>query len=229
VNCPLIEIQVAPGSLHFKIEGDLLVTSDGTEIVRYFGLDREIVIGAKVKVMGKSCFERCKHIDQIDFEPGSELDRIGPAALRDCRSLSSIEIPTSVRIVEESSFEGCTELESCFLNEDSSLVAIGATAFAKCASLRSFDIPGQVGEIGSNCFTKCNYLYRLRFHSSESLKKVIGDRSLDDALGQCGVSADSSLFRIEVDDGGVELQIPGWVSAQDDDDDSLWMLVRDLQ
>jgi hypothetical protein len=36
------------------------LTSDGTEPVRYFGQNRETVIGRKVRVLGKSCFERCK-------------------------------------------------------------------------------------------------------------------------------------------------------------------------
>jgi hypothetical protein len=108
VNCPSISIQIAPGNLNFKVEGNLLIRSDGTEIVRYFGQDREIVVGKKVKILGKSCFEGCKHIDRIDFGLGSELERIGLAALRDCVSLVAIEIPSSVTIIEESSFEGCT-------------------------------------------------------------------------------------------------------------------------
>jgi hypothetical protein len=40
VTCPLMEIRVE-GHLVFNVEGNLLVTSNGTEIVRYFGLDRE--------------------------------------------------------------------------------------------------------------------------------------------------------------------------------------------
>jgi hypothetical protein len=35
VNCPLIEIRIAPESLNFKVVRNLLVTSDGTAIVRW--------------------------------------------------------------------------------------------------------------------------------------------------------------------------------------------------
>jgi hypothetical protein len=200
VNCPWIVIRVAPANVSFKVEGTVLVASSGREIVRYFGLDRKIFVGRKVKVLGKSCFEGHKHLDKIDFEVGSELERIDRAALRDCQSLSIIEIPASVTILEESSFEGCTELESCLIAEDSSLVTIGANGFAKCTSLRSFSIPRHVVNIGRNCFTKCIHLYRLRFRSSESITRVIGDQSLDDALNELGVIARSSLFGIEVED-----------------------------
>jgi hypothetical protein len=228
MGCPLVEIQVALGSLNFKIEGNLLVTFDGAEIVRYFGMDQEFVVGKKVKVLGKSCFERCSHLCRIDFETGSELERIGPSALRDCESLPGIEIPPSVTNLGESSFEGCTELKYCVIDEDSSLIAIGAAAFAKCTSLRSFDIPHLIGEIGCSCFGGCLHLYRLRFVSTESMKSVIGRRSLDDALQQFGVIALSMRFRIVVEDGGGGLKFSGWVSVADDDGDLHLTFVRDL-
>jgi hypothetical protein len=138
LNCPLIAIHVLPASPNFAVEEILRATSDRTEIVRHFGLDREIVVGRKVKVLGKSRFEGLKHRDEIYFEVGYELEGIGPAAIRDCESLASIEISSSVTILAESSFEGCTELASCLIGEDSSLVSIGARAFARCISLRSF-------------------------------------------------------------------------------------------
>jgi hypothetical protein len=213
VNCPWITIRVVPGNLHFKVEGHFLVTSDATEIVRYFGLDRELHIGKTVRILRKSCFECCHHLDKINFEHGSELERISEAALRNCQSLSNIEIPASVTIIEESSFDGCTELESCLIAEDSSLITIGGRSFAKCTSLRSFSIPRHVIEIGNNCFSESEHLYRLRFESSESFKRIVGDQSLDDALNKVGVSASSSLFRIDIEDGGEELNHTGWVSV----------------
>jgi hypothetical protein len=229
VNCPFITIQVTPGSLNFKVEGAFLVTSDGTELVRYFGHDPNITIENRVKVLRKSCFEGCKHMVQIDFDLGSELERIGPA-LRDCASLVIIDIHASVTIVDEASFEGCDGLESCVMDGDPSLVTIGARAFANCRSLRSFDIPLQVGEIGSKCFNNCIHLYRLQFRSSECLKRVIGDRLLDDALNEFGLRGSSTLFRIEVEDGGgVELKLPGWSCVCDGEGDLELSLIRNIQ
>jgi hypothetical protein len=229
LNCPLIAIQVSPGSLHFTIERNQLVTIEGTEIVRYFGLDRDIVAGKKVRVLGKSCFEGCKHLDRIDFEIGSELERIGAAAVRGCVSLEIIEIPPSVTVIEEASFQWCTGFDSCLTDQNSSLISIGARAFAKCISLRSFWIPSLVERIGSNCFRECFYFYQLMFDSSESLKRIVGGRSLDDALEEIGVRESSSLFRIDIDDVGVELEFPGWVSVPDGEGSFPLTLVRDLQ
>jgi hypothetical protein len=230
VDCPIMTIRVAPGSQNFRIEGSLLVTSDGTEIVRHFGRDREIVVGRKVKVLRKSCFEGCKFLDRVSFEAGSELERIGHAALRDCTSLFGIDIPPSVDIIGDSAFEGCSEIESFSIAPNPVLGRIGVRAFAKCVTLRSFSIPRLVGEIGNNCFTECDYLYGLSFGSSESLKRVVNDRSLDDALERFGVSARSTLFRIEVE-SGAELQFSGWAgNCQRDGGGSLHLtLVRDIQ
>jgi hypothetical protein len=113
------------------------------------------------------------------------------------------------------------------IDKDSSLVAIGAKAFAKCASLRSFDVPPRVGNIGGSCFNRCTCLFRLKFASSESLKRVVGDRSLDDALEEFGLS--SGVIKIEVEDGGVEVKFPGWVSLPFGKGDLDLTLVRDIQ
>jgi hypothetical protein len=117
------------------------------------------------------------------------------------------------------------------IGEASSLVTIGARAFAKCTSLRSFYFPLRVGEIGRNCFEECIHLYKLEFSSSESLKTIVGDRSLDDALYELGVSESSSLLRIEVEDGGIELELEfaGWSSVSGGDDEDFHLtLVRYL-
>jgi hypothetical protein len=142
-----------------------------------------------------------------------------------------IEIPASVERIEESSFDGCRELENCLIAEDSSVVTIGMQAFAKCASLRSFDISSLVREIGINCLDQCIHLYRLKFQSSQSLKRVIGDRSLGDRLHSVGVSANSSLFGIEVKDSGEELKSCEWSanSVRGGDGDLHLVLVRDYQ
>jgi hypothetical protein len=69
--------------------------------------------------------------------------------------------------------------------------------------------------------------------SSESLRRVVGDRSLDNGLGGIGVTVSSGLFRIEIEDGEVELKFPGWShvyggDGDDEGDSELW-LVPDCQ
>jgi hypothetical protein len=222
-------IEGPPGSLNFKVERNLLVAFHCREIVRYFGLDPEIVVGRQVRALRKSCFESCKHLDQIDFEIGSEREEIGAAAVRGCARLSSVDIPASVVILEEITFEWCTEFESCLIGVRNRRVSV--RELAKCTPLRSFSIPPLVGGIGSNFFEECNYVYQLKFKSSESLRRVIGNRSVDGAWYEFGVRESSGLFRTDVDQRGMKLQFPGWAgkSVRTRDGDLHLTLVRDIQ
>jgi hypothetical protein len=215
VGCPLNEIRVARENQKFMVEGSLLFTADGTEIVRYFGRARVIIVSGRVEVLGKSCFESCSHIERIAFERGSTLRRIGSSALSGCEFLTNITIPASVEVIEESAFKKCDGLEECLIKENAHLMIIGKEAFGDCCSLRSFYVPQCVEGIGERCFSGCGPLRRLRFGSIASLKKIVGDGTVDAALENIGFGRISSLFRIEVDHGGVNLEFPGWISVAD--------------
>jgi hypothetical protein len=167
--------------------------------------------------MWKSCFEGSRHLKQLIFENGSKLLTIGHSALAGCESLASIVIPPQVAVIEDEAFTGCSELEYCLLTEEASLVTIGKAAFADCHSLSFFDIPRMVESIGQDCFKKCFPLSRLTFDSADSLKRVLGQMVLDSALEHFGFSEISSVFTIEVTEGGVNLEFPGWSSVVDAD------------
>jgi hypothetical protein len=111
-----------------------------------------------------------------------------------------ISIPASVEVIEESAFEGCTGLESCLIAEDANLRMIEKRAFSECRSLRSFCVPQRIEVIGENCFSKCISLHRLRLVSTESLNKLVGDSTLDEALENVGLDEVLSVLRIEIGD-----------------------------
>jgi hypothetical protein len=215
LRCPLIEIRVAPGSPNFIVQGNLLVTSDGREIVRCFGFIPDVVVPMNVEVFGKSCFESCSHIESVVFERGSKLSRIGRSALSGCESLMSIAIPDSVEVIDQAAFKGCLGLEECLFADNSFLQMMENEAFSGCRSLRSFCVPRSVRAIGQNSFDKCASLHRLRFGSGESLMRIIGDVTLDEGLEYLGFNKISTVFKIEVAQGRVELNFPGWVSVDE--------------
>jgi hypothetical protein len=210
VDCPLSEIRIAPGSRTFKIEAQLLMTSDGTAIVKYFGHDLEVIVPNQVEILGNSCFEGCSQVERVLFENGSKLRRIGRSSVSNCTSLASIEIPASVAVIGESAFKGCHGLESCLIDQDASLVRIEKEAFSECCSLRSFYVPLSVELIGEKCFNKCDSLHRLRFASDESLKTFVGDLTLDDVLEHVGLDEVSAEFRFEFDQGAAAFEFAGW-------------------
>jgi hypothetical protein len=217
VGCPLEAIEVAPGSRNFMIEGNLLLTSNGTQIVRYFGRECEVLVPNTVEVLRKSCFESSNFLEAVVFESGSKLIAVGSFAVSQCESLTSIIIPTSVEIIEESAFKDCCGLDYCLFDESSVLVSIGKEAFAGCLSLRSFDIPGGVKTIGQNCFSGCSCLHQFGFQSVDSLKQVVRDKSLDKVLEDLGFTDISIEFQIKVDSRRVDLTFRGWLLVTDED------------
>jgi hypothetical protein len=215
--CPLLSIQVLPGSQHFATKGDFLFTANGTEIVRYIGREGKVIVPKTVEVLGKSCFEGIDDVEEIEFESGSTLKRIGPSALCNCSSLTGILIPASVVNIEKSAFRGCRGLEACLVDEKSVLVRIGDKAFAGCLSLRSFDIGSCVKVIGQNCFRGCVLLHQFRFGSVDSLKAFVGTGTIDESLENLGFTEFKSEFKIKVDHPGADLNIPEWFSFKDQD------------
>lgn len=49
----------------------------------------------------------CARLGQVNL---SDVTKIGPAAFRSCRSLTSLTIPDSVRMIGEEAFCGCNSL-----------------------------------------------------------------------------------------------------------------------
>jgi hypothetical protein len=57
---------------------------------------------------------------------------------------------------------------------------------------------------------------------------MIGDRLLENALGEFGVRGSSSLFRIDLEDGGVGFNFTGWSYVCSERNLEL-SLIRDIQ
>lgn len=93
-----------------------------------------------------------------DYEDGcyTSNDIIGKYAFRDCKSLTSVIIPSSVTEIREYAFDGCISLKN--VNIPSSVTEIGCGAFSGCHSLTSVNIPSSVTSIGKYAFFYCSGL-----------------------------------------------------------------------
>jgi hypothetical protein len=183
--------------------------------VRCFGRELEVHVPERVEILGKSCFESSNYFERIVFEPGSRLRQIGPSAFSGCEFLTSIAIPASIEVIQDSAFKKCDGLEERLVDEDVVLVKIGKEAFADCRSLRSFYFSKSVREVVESCFIRCDPLHLLVFGSGGSLKRVVGDATLDEALEHIGFDDISSLFKIDVNEDGADLNFSGWISVGD--------------
>ena len=101
-----------------------------------------------------------------DYEDGcyTSNDIIGKYAFRDCKSLTSVIIPSSVTKIEGGTFYFCTSLTS--VNIPSSVTSIGTRAFWCCWFLASVKIPSSVTEIECGAFSGCHSLTSVNIPSS---------------------------------------------------------------
>ena len=81
-------------------------------------------------------------------------DIIGEKTFRSCKSLTSVNIPSSVTEIGVSAFEYCDSLKSV---DFSNVKWIGSHAFHRCTSLTDIEMSG-VGAIGSGAFEYCTSL-----------------------------------------------------------------------
>ena len=83
----------------------------------------------------------------------TSIDRF---AFYQCRSITSLIIPSSVTSIGSSAFEDCTGLTSVGLSEG--LIVIGGSAFEGCKKISSITIPSTVTAIYINAFRDCTNL-----------------------------------------------------------------------
>jgi hypothetical protein len=190
-------------------------------------MESGVFVPKGIEVLGKSSFERSDFLSSLVFENGSKLKTIGNSAFAGCKSFVGISIPRSVEIIGDAAFKGCSGLESLEVTENARLAKIGKESFGECSCLRNFRFPKGVEGIGKNCFNKCISLQMLKFESAESLRNVVGDMTLDEALKYVGFAHISSVFKIEVDHGPVELEFPEWISVLDEN--LKFTLIRDTR
>ncbi len=87
---------------------------------------------------------------------GKPVTKIADYAFQDCKTLTSITIPSSIVSIGYKSFYNCTSLLSVTVREGVTL--IGAYAFYNCDSLMSIVIPDGVTSIGYHAFYGCGAL-----------------------------------------------------------------------
>ena len=108
--------------------------------------------------------ESTKNLDMNRDSRLRKITRIGGSAFSDCRSLTSIHIPSSVTGIEKFAFSGCSSLTSIHIPR--SVRSIGECAFYGCRHLTSITIPSSVTSIGEFAFWGCSSLTSVTIPSS---------------------------------------------------------------
>ena len=95
---------------------------------------------------------------RYSFEYTSD-DEIGDFAFKDCRSLTSLNLPSGITSIGEEAFYRCSGLTS--LSLPSGVISIGHSAFCDCSGLTSLTIPTGITSINYLTFSGCSGLTNL--------------------------------------------------------------------
>ena len=85
-----------------------------------------------------------------------KVTSIGDGAFLECRSLTSITLPSSITRIGEDAFWRCWSMTSITI--PNSVTSIGSKAFQNCSGLTSVNIPNSVTSIGVDAFSGCSSL-----------------------------------------------------------------------
>ena len=104
--------------------------------------------------IGSYAFCNCKSLTSLTIP--SSVTSIAEGAFQGCSSLKTVTIPTGVTSIQSHTFFECSNLETVDIT--SNLTSVGNSAFANCKNLISIIIPSTVESIGSNAFSYCKNL-----------------------------------------------------------------------
>ena len=145
---------------------------------------KEIVIPESVADIGQFAFSGCSSLEEVRWKGDGtkQAHYIRANAFRNCRSLTTLEIPEGTVTIEQGAFEDCSLLNEIILPESlkridrfafegcasigglvlpRALQATGSEAFAGCRSLSELTIPESVADLGNGVFRQCDGLKRL--------------------------------------------------------------------
>ena len=126
---------------------------------------QEYVSGYLVSGIEGGAFQNCRSLTSINIP--SSVTSIGDYAFRRCSALTSIYIPSSVTSIGNGAFNECRSLT--FINIPPSVTSIGNDAFNSCSSLPSINIPSSVTSIGNYAFNSCSSLTSITVDESNPI------------------------------------------------------------
>ena len=131
------KLKLSNHSSHFKIQNNLLLSSDGSQLISYMGKESSVTIPDCVRSIGDYAFYYCRSLAALNLPAG--LTSIGDSAFSECKSLVTLNLPDGLKSIGNNAFYECISLET--LNLPEGLTSIGDSAFSWCKSLAALYIP----------------------------------------------------------------------------------------
>lgn len=146
MQLPVSEADAATSASDFVMEGSTLV--------RYRGIDKNVSIPDTVEVIGEGAFEDNVNIELVVLS--NSVERIDPYAFWGCTNLDTVVLGKGLSAVGDYAFAGCTGLKQMSVPGNVSTIGIGA--FSGCVNLKNISIPAATVNIHETAFDGCRQL-----------------------------------------------------------------------
>ena len=131
------------------LQGKLIKSFDE---LRYF---------TSLETIADDAFNGCVQLASLQLP--RNLKHIGARAFKDCKKLSTINLPTSLQTIGEEAFSGCLLLHLTDL--PANIKTIEAATFRNCHALTAMALPTMLTRIGDEAFDGCSKLSEITVSS----------------------------------------------------------------
>ena len=97
----------------YRVIGQMLLSSDGTQVIAYWGENSEVTIPEGVQSIGYSAFSCCSSLTSLTLP--SSLQSIGEEAFCCCNSLTSLTFPSTLQSIGNHAFVCCYNLSALYI------------------------------------------------------------------------------------------------------------------
>ena len=160
---------------------------------------RSVVIRAGVTEIAENAFRGWTGLEEIVFEPGSRLERIGDRAFAGI-ALKEFTAPKGLKELGDGVFADCKELKEVKLNEG--LESIGDRAFQN-SGVEEVHLPSSLQRVGKDAFAGCEHLRGIEQKTSYGVLTVAADSTLIVGTKHEEAEEDHESVQIEMENPSV--------------------------
>jgi hypothetical protein len=168
-GCRFDTISVAGGNKCLETTQNALLLSHGIRVVRDFGHNSLIEIGAAIEVLEEGCFTGSL-IDTVMFASRPRLSVIRTGAFQ-FSTVRVICIPSGVLEIGDGCFSDCSVLELVEFEQNSCLKQWSHHLFSQ-SGLKSIVVPRSVEVIAYRCCSGCKRLRTVVFENGSRLQEI---------------------------------------------------------